>query len=177
MSLLKFLGLGSANHDPQLRSRLAVAVHERLQYLPHERARFVAAFAGLLMRVAYADRQISQAEGVTLRRLLAAQAGLSADEARTVADIATRQATSSDGIDYALLTRAFNEVASDTEKERLIDCLYAIATAEGSVSVAEDEEIRAVSHALLLSHEQFIAIRHRYKEQLAVIQAARRLRR
>ncbi len=67
-----------------------------------------------------------------------------------------------------------NELASEEDKEHLIDCLYAVATADSTVSVIEDEEIRSVSRALLLSHSQFIAIRSRYKEQLAVIQALRK---
>jgi len=41
------------------------------------------------------------------------------------------------------------------------------------VSVGEDDQIRAVATALMLPHDQFIAIRHRYKEQLEVIQSLR----
>ncbi len=173
MSILKILGIGG-NDDSQPRNRLAVEIRERLDELTPERANFVACFAGLLVRVARADQQISDAERAALRRLIAEQAGLSGDESAKVAEIVTHHALDLAGIEYAQLTRSFNEIASDEEKLRLIDCLYAIATAESPVSVVEEEEIRAVANALLLSHSQFIGVRLRYRDQLEVMQSLRR---
>ena len=173
MSLLKLLGWTDAEPPPE---RLAATLQTRLTTLSAARAEFVAAFAGLLVRVAYADRSVSEAERTVLGRLLADNAGLPAAEAETVVEIVTHQATTLGGISYASLTRAFNAIASPEEKERLIDCLYAVATAEGSISVVEDDEVHAVARALLLSQTQLIAVRSRYKDQLEVIQAARQAR-
>ncbi len=173
MSLLKLLGWAEASPPPE---RLAATIQARLTSLTPARAEFVAAFAGLLVRVAYADRSVSEGERAVLGPLLAANAGLPAAEAEAVVEIVTHQATTLEGISYASLTRAFNGIASAEEKERLIDCLFAVATAEGSISLVEDEEVRAVARALLLSHQQLIAVRSRYKDQLEVIQAARHAR-
>ncbi len=173
MSLLKLLGWADAEPQPE---RLAATIQARLTNLPPARAEFAAAFAGLLVRVAYVDRSVSEAERAVLGPLLAANAGLPAAEAETVVEIATHQATTLGGISYASLTRAFNAIATAQEKERLIDCLFAVATAEGTVSLVEDEEVRAVARALLLSQQQFIAVRSRYKDQLEVILAARQAR-
>lgn len=173
MSLLKLLGWADVSPPPE---RLAAAIQTRLVDLSPARAEFVAAFAGLLVRVAYVDRSISEAERAVLAPLLATNAGLPLAEAETVMTIVTHQATTLEGISYASLTRAFNAIATAEEKERLIDCLFAVATAEGSVSMVEDEEVRAVARALLLSHQQLIAVRSRYKDQLEVIHAARQAR-
>lgn len=173
MSLLKLLGWADASPPPE---RLAATIQTRLVDLSPARAEFVAAFAGLLVRVAYVDRSISEAERAVLAPLLAINAGLPLPEADTVMEIVTHRATTLEGISYASLTRAFNAIATVDEKERLIDCLFAVATAEGSISLVEDEEVRAVARALLLSHQQLIAVRSRYKEQLEVIQAARQAR-
>lgn len=173
MSLLKLLGWAEAEPPAE---RLAAAIQTRLTDLAPARAEFVAAFAGLLVRVAYVDRSISEAERRVLAPLLAANAGLPAAEAETVMEIATHQAATLEGISYASLTRAFNAIATAEEKEHLIDCLFAVATAEGSISLVEDEEVRAVARALLLSHQQLIILRSRYREQLEVIQAARQAR-
>ena len=100
-----------------------------------------------------------------------------AEEAAVVGSLVIRQATELEGIEYALLTRTFNEFASGDEKQRLIDCLYALATADDEISLAEDEEIRAVARALLLSHDQFIRIRLQYKDKLEVIRSVRKLER
>jgi uncharacterized tellurite resistance protein B-like protein len=173
MSLLKLLGWADATPQPE---RLAATIQARLGSLTPARAEFVAAFAGLLVRIAYVDRSLSEAERGVLAPLLAANAGLPAAEAETVVEIVTHQATALGGISYASLTRAFNAIASAGEKEQLIDCLFAVGTAEGTVSFVEDEEVRAVARALLLSQQQFITIRSRYKDQLEVILAARQAR-
>ena len=173
MSLLKLLGWADDAPQPE---RLATTIQARLTTLAPTRAEFVAAFAGLLVRVAYVDRSLSEAERAVLGPLLATNAGLPAAEADAVVEIVTHQATTLGGISYASLTRAFNAIATTEEKERLIDCLFAVATAEGSISVVEDEEVRAVARALLLSQQQFVAVRSRYKDQLEVILANRQAR-
>ncbi len=177
MSLLKLLGWADAEPQAEPHThRLAATIQARLTSLDARRAEFVAAFAGLLVRVAYVDRSVSEAERAVLTPLLASNAGLAADEAAAVVEIVTHAATTLGGISYASLTRAFNAIATAEEKTRLIDCLFAVATAEGSISLVEDEEVRAVARALLLSQQQFIAVRSRYTEQLEVILAARQAR-
>jgi len=172
MSLLSLLGLGRS--DPPPARGLQASIKDCLARLPGGRAELVAAFAGLLVRVAHADGEISVTERDVLRDLVAARATLSADESTAVADIVVHEATVLAGIDYAALTRTFNELGTPEDKEHLIDCLYGIATADDTVSVVEDEEIRNVSRALLMTHAQFIAVRTRYKERLEVIQELRR---
>lgn len=171
MSLLSLLGLGRT--DPAPAPGWMAAIKARLSRLPAARAELSAAFAGLLVRVAHADDDVSEAERATLHGLVKAHAGLTAEESAAVAEIVVHQATVLAGIDYASLTRVFNEIGSAEDKENLIDCLYAIATADQSVSVVEDEEIRRVSRALLLTHGQFIAIRTRYKDRLEVLRQLR----
>ena len=173
MRWLRKLGLG---RPPQAkRPRLADRVRGRVHGLTEERCELVTAFAGLLVRVAYADDDVSEAERAVVRDVIAAR-GLSPEESTAVTDLVVEQASGLAGIDYAALTRVFNELGTQADKERLIECLYAIATADDTVSVVEDEEIRKVSQALLLGHGTFISIRSRYKEQLEVIQVLRQQR-
>ena len=138
MSLLKLLGWADAQPAPE---RLAATI----QASPD---RPVAGARGVRRRV----RRAPGAGGATSTAasprpsapccapLLAANAGLPPAEAETVIEIVTHQASTLEGISYASLTRAFNAIATAEEKERLIDCLFAVATAEGSISLVEDEE-------------------------------------
>jgi uncharacterized tellurite resistance protein B-like protein len=150
-------------------------VHAHLAHLPRERAELVAAFAGLLMRVAHADQGVSAAEDAALRRLVREHAGLGPSESEAVAALVTSHAQSITGIDYALLTRAMNEYASPDDKLHLVECLYAIATADDLVSVVEDDQIAAVGRALMLPRAPMLEIRARHRDRLEVVQAARRL--
>jgi uncharacterized tellurite resistance protein B-like protein len=173
MPLLKLLGIGSGLDEQRAKTSLAEDVRRQFESLSAERAEFVAAFAGLLVRIAHTDVEICADEQEKMRHLLAEHAELSAAEAAIVAELVTARVTGMEGLEYAELTRSFNEVASVHDKELLIDCLFAIAAAGTHVSVAEDEEIRAVARALLLTHGQFVGIRSRYKEQREVMQGLR----
>jgi len=174
MPLLRLLGLGTPDQT-EASAGLSAAVRERLAHLPPARAEFTAAFAGLLMRVAHADSEVSPEEDAALRRLVDEHAGLTAEECEAVAALVTAHLESMAGIDYAELTRTMNTHASKDEKLHLIDCLYAVATADDLVSVVEDEEVKAVARALMLSHRELIEVRRRYSDQLEVIRAARKL--
>lgn len=177
MSLLELLGISRTRAVQEPRTPLAAAIHRELGELTPEKVERIAVYAGLLVRVAHADVDVSDAERAKLVEIVAERTGVSVPEATVIGALVIRQATELEGIEYALLTRTFNELAGVEEKERLIDCLYALATADDEVSVAEDDEIRAVARALLLSHEQFIRIRQKYKDKLEVIRSVRQLER
>ena len=170
MAILGFLRWGRGDDDERERAGLAARIERRCAGIAKERIDAVACYAGLLLRVAHADVHLSAAERSALPRLLAERAGVSELEAGVIADLAVEAREIGD-LDYAVLTRTFNELADVGEKERLVDCLYAVATADDSISHVEDEEIRAVARALLLSHAQFIAIRSRYKRKIAVMKS------
>jgi len=167
MSLLEFLGISPNDRLPS--TPLGIAIQRELADLAPDRIERIAAYAGLLVRVAHADAEVSEDERNKLVEIIREHTALTAKEASALAALVIRQATELEGIEYALLTRAFNSFASTEEKQRLIDCLYAVATADDEVSVVEDDVIHAVARALLLSHEQFIRIRQRYKEKLELL--------
>lgn len=153
---------------------MLASVRERLAEVDPARAEFITAFAGLLARVAYADQEISPAEAQEITRILTERIQLAPAEAAAVTEVVRYHTAVLRGVENYLLTRAFNAVAGAAEKEQLIDCLYAIAAADGLVSNVEDEEVRRIARALLLTHSQVIAIRSRYREQLEVLRSLRR---
>ena len=50
------------------------------------------------------------------------------------------------------------------------DGLFWVAAAEGLIATAEDAVIRQIAAELGLTHQDFIAIRSRYRDHLAVLQ-------
>jgi uncharacterized tellurite resistance protein B-like protein len=167
--------LGFARPEGPREEGILEAIERGLPALPDDRRRLVAAFAGLLVRVAYADDEISEPEAARVESHLFAL-GLSPDEARAIAVIARNRTTALRGAGQHLVTRAFNEVATEDEKRQVIDALYAIATADDLVTHVEDREVRAIGDALLLPPSVVLSIRSRYREKLEEMRELRKLR-
>ncbi len=172
LRLLEKLGL--APHQPALpKGSILARLRQRLPRLGPERVAYLAAFAGLLARIAYADSEISPAERKAMAKLLRERTELTADEARLVADVAARETAALSGIENHLLNRAFNAHATEAEKDALIDCLYALADTDNLISDIEDREIRRVAQALLVPNQRVIEIRSRYRDDLEILKLAR----
>lgn len=173
MSILQRLGLVPATVPPQEHG-LVEGIERLLARLDPGRAEFVAVFAGLLARVAFADQEISDAEVSRIEILILDHGGLSFEEAQAVAAIA-RHKTLRDAEPY-LLTRRFSAIASEEQRLTLIDCLYAVASADDLVAFVEDVEVRRIADALLLPWSEVLKVRSRYREKLEELQQLRAIR-
>lgn len=60
-------------------------------------------------------------------------------------------------------------MANLEQKLALMDCLFAVAAADKVVSTVEEREIRLINDELLLTHDQFIAARFKFRQYLAVL--------
>jgi uncharacterized tellurite resistance protein B-like protein len=145
-------------------------VVEALDHLDENRARYVAAFGYILGRVAHADLKISPEETAAIERVVAQHTQLPEAEAIIVTQIAKTRAQLFGGTENFLVTREFDRLATREQKLDLLDCLFAVAAAEGHISVTEDNEIKQVSQELHLDHPDFIGVRSKWKDQLSVFQ-------
>ena len=171
MSILRWLGLGDASEqraqdgDTETVRRIAA----RLEGLPPEQRTFVAAFAYVLARVANADLRIEEAEARAMERIIAASAGLGPAESALVVEIAKSQARLAGGTENYVVTREFRRVSTPEQRLALIDCLYAVAAADESVTTLESTEIAKVADELGVTPPEVLAIRTRYRDKLAVL--------
>jgi len=172
MSILQKLGLLAPAHTAA--PDLVDEIEERLRDLHPSRAALVAAFAGLLSHVAFADGEITGAEVDRIQGLLVAHVELPDEETRAITEIA-RQRTLA-GAGHHRLTRCFNEVASESERLALIECLYAVAAADDVVAHVEDKDVDRIAAAVLVSRADVLKIRSRYRDKLEEVRALRRLR-
>jgi uncharacterized tellurite resistance protein B-like protein len=142
---------------------------QQLDSLEPQKARFIAAFAYILSRVARADMDISDTETREMEQEVIRHSGLPAEQAVLVVQIAKTQAILFGGTENFLVTQEFNEMASLQEKLALLDCLFAVAAADEVISSVEEREIRLINDELRLSHDQFIGARYKFREYLAVL--------
>ena len=170
MSFFDLLGFHkSEEHAAVGHTDTVRAIVEALDRLEPERARYLAAFAYILSRVARADLTVSPEETRTMEQLVGEQGGIPEDQAVIIVQMAKHQNLLFGATEDFLVTREFNKISTPEQKLALLDCLFAVAAAEDLVSLTEDNEIRQIASELGLSHHDFIAIRSRYRDRLSIL--------
>ena len=79
------------------------------------------------------------------------------------------QGRRSGGTDDFVVTRKFDTIATHAEKLALIDALFAVTAVDASIVTIEDNEIRRIANELKIEHAEYIAVRARHLEHLAVL--------
>jgi uncharacterized tellurite resistance protein B-like protein len=171
LSLLRFLGLGEKTAGRDAQPASIAELSSELESLAPEEARFVAAFAYLLARVAGADLHIDEVEQNEIVRHLEEFGEIPAERAELLARSALRMADSHSSTDDHLVARAFRDMAEPPERLRLLRCLYAVAAADETISTKEDNEIFEVASSIGVVHEQVIALRSEFKQYLGSMKA------
>ncbi len=147
--------------DDFVKNKIFYHVSQRLpstagaEPIPDAELRKLSLAGGLLARVAYVDREVTDGEYQQIVQTLQQTWGLLPAAAGVVAQVAVSEIGKD--LDYYRLTRQFFESTAEDERVRFLDALFAVTIGDGHASEEEIEEIRTISHGLLLSHDQFIA--------------------
>ena len=137
--------------------------------MPTDRARFVASFAYILSRVARADLHVSDEETRAMERIVTEHGSLSEEQSVIVVQMAKSQNLLFGGTENYLVTRELNRIATKEQKLALLDCLFAVSSADESISTVEDNVVRQVAAELRIEHREFIEVRSRFRDHLAVL--------
>ena len=170
MSLLRFLGIEGAKRDERGESETVQRIASELERLPPEDSRYLAAFAYVLARIAHADLEIDDAETSEMRRIAAELAGLAEAESALVVEIAKSQARSLGGTQNYVVTREFRKISTRAQRGKLLQCLYAVAAADGTISTQESAEIVAIGEELGFTRAEANSLRGSYRDKLAEFQ-------
>jgi uncharacterized tellurite resistance protein B-like protein len=171
MGLLETLGWraqatpATSQADTEAVRRISAA----LDALEPDRARYVAAFAFLLSRVALADLSISAEETRAMERIVHDKGGLPEAQAVIVVQMAKTQNILFGGVENFLVTREFRDIASREQKLALLHCLFAVSAADRSISSAEETTIRKIGSELLLDHADYVEVKAAYRDHLATL--------
>lgn len=157
---------GGASGETETVRRIAA----RLERLEPARARHLAAFAYVLARVANADLRITETETDRMLALVREHAGLSEEEAALAVEIAKSQARLLGGTENYVVTREFKELSTRDERVRLLECLYAVAAADGRIDGVESVEVAKIAEELGFLREEAIALRSAWRDKLSELQ-------
>jgi len=171
VSLLRFLGLGTDRASDARDTDTVRRIARQLETIEPEQARYLAAFAYVLARLAHADLHIDPAETSEMERTVKELAHLSAAEAALVVQIAQSQARLLGGTENYIVTRQFRSVSTREQRGELLQCLYAVAAADGTISTQESAEIVAIAEELGFTRAEANALRGAYRDKLAEFQS------
>jgi uncharacterized tellurite resistance protein B-like protein len=178
VSLLRFLRPdlpGAATPSVTAGEAAAIrAISARLEAMDPQRAAFLAGFAYLLGRVAYADLHISPDETAEMERIVREWGGLDEPTAVLVVEIAKTQARLEGATQDYLVARRFAEISSPEEREQMMHSLFAVASAAGdTISAHESHEIRQIAETLGYALAELNVIRRRYADRLSALRRER----
>lgn len=144
-------------------------ISRELDLLDPAEARYLAAFAFVLARVANADMEISEEENRRMEDVVREIGGLSEAQAVLVVQIAKTQQILKGGTENFLVTREFNQIADREQKERLLHCLFEVSAADDSISLVEESEVQRIATELKFDHREFSAIRSQYNAKRSIL--------
>jgi uncharacterized tellurite resistance protein B-like protein len=173
MSVLDFLRQHVAPRQEQEEETSASVrrIVAELEAMDPSEARYLAAFAYVLGRVANADLDISREETAAMEEIVSRLGGLSEEQAVLVVQIAKSQNRLLGGTENFLVTREFREIATAEQRAELLDCLFAVSAADESISTAEERQIRQIASELGFGHREFVEAMRRYSEHRAVLKS------
>ena len=171
VSLLKrFLGIDiqddRSNTEPEALDRIIAA----LDGMAPERAHYLAAFAYVLARIAHADLRIEDSEIDAMVRAATSLGDLAESEAKLVVEISLGQAREEGGTSNYLITREFRKISNREQRLGLVECLYAVSAADGTISTTESAEVSKIAEELGLSRNETNAVKAGWKSHLAEFQ-------
>lgn len=137
-----------------------------LDHLAPDRARFLAAFAYLLGRVAQADLHTSEEETRSMEALVREHGQLTQDQAMVVVQLAKTSNLLFGGSANFIVAREFSALASYDQKLDLMRCLFALSAADEAISMAEEGEIHRIANELRIEQQDLIALRLAHKRHL-----------
>jgi len=174
MSILRMLGWRSETPSQESGNTETVRrIVSELEAMDQDKARYVAAFAYILGRVAYSDLHISDQETRKMEEIVRRLGHLPDDQTILVVQIAKSQTRLFGGTEDYLVTREFAGISSPEQRQELLDCLFAVSAADNSISGAEEAQIRQIASELGFSHRDYVAARSVYSEHREVLRPLR----
>lgn len=142
---------------------------QKLDQLPEDQARYIAAFAYLLSRAARADLEISADETAVMERIVMHEGGLPEELAPIVVQMAKTQNQLFGATENYLVTREFERIATSDQKLALLECLFAVTAADENITGAEDDVVKQIASELKIQRTDYLTARSRFREHLAVL--------
>ena len=168
MSLLDLLRTRASEFSTKGDTDTVRRIVGELDKLEPDRARYLAAFAYVLSRVAGADLNISDVETAAMIAIVERVGRLPEAQAIVVVEIAKTQNRLFGGTENFLVTREFRAIATEDQRRELLECVFAVAAADDAITGEEEAQIWQIAAELGFQHDQYIQVRLKYSDKRTV---------
>lgn len=118
----------------------------------------------LLLEVAHADDEFSEAEQGTIEQVVARRFQLDEEETRQLLDLANRKRQKEE--DLYRFSRLVNESYSRPRKLAILDLLWEVVYSDGVLEAHEDALMHKLGTLLGVRHEELMAVKVKVKNRL-----------
>ena len=153
----------------EVTARLLQVVERHLPGADRTTVRIVAALAGLLAAVGYADRNFSEPELRQVRKTLARIEGLGRDGEEAIIQVMHGWAAEASEIYMHHFARELHALTDRETRLEVLDMLLDLAAADGTITFAETTYLRQVTASLGLSLPDYNASQQRHRDKLSVL--------
>ncbi len=147
----------------------------KLEAMPPEQARFIAAAAYTLARAANADMDISDEETQAIEQSLQQDDAIDEATAVLVTEMAKLQALTVGATEDYVVTRELRKLATDVQRRQVLHACFAISAANGTISAEEAAVVNEIARELDIEPAELNAIRDEFHDRLSAVQEVRRV--
>ena len=146
--------------DDYIKNRVYYVIRRRLEQagivprLSDADIRKLSLAGGMMALVARINPQLTEQEQAAMRFTLQQTWHLNNEQAAFLVDVAVSQQPAD--LDGYRLADGFAAVSDYDERAQLVDSLFAVAAADGTLSNDEIETIRTLANTMVVTHERFI---------------------
>lgn len=165
----KFLKRAGDKESLQGAEELVAVVRRELQSADEESVQVVAAIAGLLGVVAYADRDYSRAEEDRVREELSRVHGMTASGVAAISAVLREHVLEVATVQASRYCRTLRELADSELKRDVLQVLVDLAAADGEISHAEVNVLRQTAQSLGLDQSDYNAAQAAHRNKLSFL--------
>jgi uncharacterized tellurite resistance protein B-like protein len=172
LSFLRFLAgrqpdaPAPAAPSPDTETAAVRKIVARLETMPIEQARFLAATAYVLARAAYADLDISAEETAVMERELV-NLGIDESQAVLVVEMAKLQERTGGGTSDYLVTREFRDRSTPEQRLVLLRACFLVAAADDAISGAESSTLDQIASELDVPRADLTKVRAEFAKKFS----------
>jgi uncharacterized tellurite resistance protein B-like protein len=155
--------------------RLREVVSRALPRADRDTVSIVAASAGLLAGVAYADRDFSESEAREIERLLGGIEGIGAGGTQDIVRALAQHRVELSSVHALRFARTLNDLGTRELRLHVLGMLVSLAATDDTITHSEANTLRQVTRALGLEQADYNRLQSEHRQKLETLRAAQAL--